>query len=131
MRPWFPISNTCRPSACNCMGPCDSDDRYERALSETETGLRLAIRLQPGASANRIEGLETLADGRTVLRARVTAPPEKGKANQALIKLLAKTLKLPKGDVTIVAGATDRRKTVAIAGDPAELKAKLRTHLGA
>ena len=44
------------------MGPCEPDDRFERALSETETGLRLAIRLQPGASANRIEGFETLAD---------------------------------------------------------------------
>ena len=111
------------------MGPCEPDHRDARALSETGTGLRLSIRLQPGASANRIDGFETLADGQAVLRARVTAPPEKGKANQALVKLLAKVLRLPKGDVTIVAGTTDRRKTVAIEGDPAALKAKLRALL--
>ena len=107
------------------MASCEPVDRYARALSETGTGLRLSIRLQPGASANRIDGFEVLADGQAVLRARVTAAPEKGKANQALIKLLAKALRLPKGDVTIVTGATDRRKTVAIEGDPAALKAKL------
>ena len=58
------------------MASCEPDDRYARALSETGTGLRLSIRLQPGASANRIDGFEVLADGQAVLRARVTAAPD-------------------------------------------------------
>jgi len=57
-------------------------------------------------------------DGGTALRARVTAVPEKGKANAALIKLLAKAWKLPRNSLTVAAGAQDRRKTVHIAGDP-------------
>ncbi len=87
----------------------------------TPTGLVLFVRLQPGASANRIEGSVRLDDGATVLRVRVTAAPEKGKANAALIKLLAKALGAPKSAIAIAGGATDRRKTLAIEGDPAAL----------
>jgi uncharacterized protein YggU (UPF0235/DUF167 family) len=55
----------------------------------------------------------------------VTAVPEDGKANAALLKLLAKTWKLPKTSLTIASGATSRRKVVQIAGDPAVLYAML------
>ena len=51
----------------------------------------------------------------------MTAVPEGGKANAALLKLLAKTWKLPKTSLTIASGATSRRKVVHIAGDPAVL----------
>jgi uncharacterized protein len=51
----------------------------------------------------------------------VTAPPEDGKANTALIELLAKTLRLAKRDVSLVAGAADRRKTIRLAGNPEDL----------
>jgi hypothetical protein len=88
-------------------------------------GLLVDLRLQPGASRARVDGLAVLDDGATVLKVRVTEPPEGGKANAALIKLLAKAWKLPKSALTLVAGHTDRRKTLAVAGDPAALKRDL------
>jgi uncharacterized protein len=60
-----------------------------------------------------------------VLRLRVSEPPEGGKANAALIKLLAKAWKLPKSALSLVAGHTDRRKTLAVAGDPVVLRRAL------
>jgi uncharacterized protein (TIGR00251 family) len=87
--------------------------------------LLVDLRLQPGASRARVDGLAVLDDGATVLKVRVTEPPEGGKANAALIRLLAKAWKLPKSALTLVAGHTDRRKTLAVAGDPAALKRAL------
>ena len=88
-------------------------------------GLRLAVRLQPRAGKTGLCGLAALADGGVALKARVTAVPEGGKANAALIALLAKTWRLPKGAFEIVSGRSDRTKTLLIAGDPASLEAKL------
>lgn len=80
------------------------------------------MRLTPKASRNAIQGIAAEADGGRVLKVAVTAVPENGKANQALVKLLAKAWKLPKSAVSITAGATDRRKTLLIEdGDPAAL----------
>jgi uncharacterized protein (TIGR00251 family) len=87
--------------------------------------LLVDLRLQPGASRARVDGLAVLDDGATVLKVRVTEPPEGGKANAALIKLLAKAWKLPKSALSLVAGHTDRRKTLAVAGDPVVLKRDL------
>jgi uncharacterized protein len=87
--------------------------------------LLVDLRLQPGASRAKIDGLALLDDGATVLRLRVTEPPEDGKANAALIRLLAKEWRLPKSTLSLVAGHSDRRKTVAVAGDPAALRRDL------
>lgn len=87
--------------------------------------MRLAVRLTPKAARARIQGVAREADGRVVLKVAVTEPPEGGKANAALVKLLAKTWKLTKSDVTVVAGATDRRKTLHIAGEPGMLRRRL------
>lgn len=87
--------------------------------------LLVDLRLQPGASRAKVDGLAVLDDGATVLKLRVTEPPEGGKANAALIKLLAKAWKLPKSSLTLVAGHSDRRKTLAVAGDAAALKRDL------
>jgi uncharacterized protein YggU (UPF0235/DUF167 family) len=88
-------------------------------------GLRLAVRLQPGARQAGLGGLAALADGGVALRARVTAAPEAGKANAALIALLAKTWRLPKGAFEIVGGRSDRNKALLIAGEPESLEARL------
>ncbi len=85
----------------------------------------MQLRVQPGASREVVEGPVALSDGRTALAVRVCAPPEAGKANAALVKLLAKTWKLPKSAITIVAGHGHRRKTLLIAGDSTALEAKL------
>jgi uncharacterized protein (TIGR00251 family) len=94
-------------------------------FSPTGDGLKIALRLQPGASRAAVEGAVELADGSVVLKVRVGEPPEGGKANAALIKLLAKTWKLPKSAIQIVTGRSQRQKTLLIAGDPAELEGRL------
>jgi uncharacterized protein YggU (UPF0235/DUF167 family) len=79
----------------------------------------------PNAGADRIEGAEGRDDGSAVLRVRVKAVPDKGKANAAVIALLAKALGVPKSAVTLVAGDTARLKTVAIEGDSEALLRRL------
>lgn len=92
-------------------------------------GVRISVRLQPRARREAIEGVVTDADGRVFLKVAVTAPPEDGKANAALVALLGKTWKLPKSAFEIVGGATDRRKTLLLRGDSASLLAALGAHL--
>jgi len=89
------------------------------------TGVLLNIRLSPGASRNQIMGIGFDNAGNPSVKISVTAVPEKGKANSALMKLLAKLLKRPQSDFEIVAGRLDRNKTVLIAGDPAHIEAEL------
>lgn len=84
-------------------------------------GIDLFVRLTPKAAKDAIEGIEQTADGRAYLRARVRAVPEKGAANQALEKLVAKTLGVPAGSVGVVAGGTARLKTLRIIGDRMKL----------
>jgi uncharacterized protein YggU (UPF0235/DUF167 family) len=88
-------------------------------------GLTLHVRLTPKSSRDALEGVEMLADGQTVLKARVRAVPEDGKANDALIALVAKSLKIPASRARLTSGATSRHKVLALEGDGAELSAKL------
>ncbi len=60
-----------------------------------------------------------------MLLARVRAVPDEGEANRALCELLAKTLRVPKSAVDVIAGATARLKQVRIAGDPQALSAAI------
>jgi uncharacterized protein (TIGR00251 family) len=90
-------------------------------FSRAADGALVTVRLTPKASANGIRGIAEEADGSTVLKATVTTVPEDGKANAALLKLLAKAWKLPKTSLTIASGATARRKVVHVAGDPGGL----------
>ncbi|KIL97635.1 hypothetical protein CCC_00696 [Paramagnetospirillum magnetotacticum MS-1] len=88
-------------------------------------GLKVAVRLTPKASRDRIMGAAPEADGSVVLKAQVTTVPEDGKANAALLKLLSKAWKIPKSDMDIVLGATDRRKVILISGDSEVLRKRL------
>jgi uncharacterized protein YggU (UPF0235/DUF167 family) len=87
------------------------------------TGFRFAVRLTPKSGADRIEGWAAGADGKPYLKARVSAPPEDGKANAALLKLLAGTLGIAKTKLRIVSGTGARIKLIAVEGDPARLTA--------
>ena len=89
------------------------------------------MRLTPKGGADRIDGIGHDAGGRAHLAARVSAPPDKGAANAALEKLLAKALGLPKRSVTLTRGQTTRVKTLELAGDPEALAARLEAALGA
>lgn len=90
-----------------------------------EQGVLLFLRVTPKANAGRVAGLFHSADGKLSLQVKVRAQPEKGKANEAVIELLAEALDLPKRAFAITAGETDRLKTVRIAGDPLALRQKL------
>ncbi|MHA1600265.1 MAG: DUF167 family protein [Alphaproteobacteria bacterium] len=98
-------------------------------LTPTPAGLRVALRVQPGARRTGIDGIKTLDDGKMVLALRVSAPAEGGKANAAAVKLLAKAWNVPKSVIKIVAGHGGRRKTVLIAGDAVALQARLQAWL--
>ncbi len=84
-------------------------------------GLSLFVRVTPNAGRDAIEGTEIRDDGTAVLRLRVKAVPDKGKANAAVIALLAKALGVPKTSIAVTAGETSRLKTLAITGDGAAL----------
>ena len=84
----------------------------------TSDGVLVPVRLTPKAGRNRIDGVKPDADGTRRLAVSVTAVAEDGKANGALIGLLAKTWKLPKSAISIAAGAKARAKLVRVAGDP-------------
>lgn len=92
----------------------------------TSRSTHLAIRLQPGAVADRIDGWDTDAEGRPVLRIRVRARPLEGEANAALILFLAKALDLPKSSIRLARGDRSRLKRLEIEGlDLSELNARM------
>lgn len=93
-------------------------------LTLARDGLHVAIRLSPRAKADRLLAVAAAARG-CVIKASVTAPPEHGRANEALLQLLARAWRLPRRDLSIVNGAVSRNKIVRVAGDPQRLAEKL------
>jgi uncharacterized protein (TIGR00251 family) len=89
-------------------------------------GISVALRVTPRGGRGDIDGLEMLANGRTVIKVRVRAIAEGGEANRAVIELLAKVLGVPKGKVRVLSGMTSRLKQIAVDGDPAKLGDALR-----
>jgi len=90
-----------------------------------KSGVRLSVRLTPKARHVGVHGIAPDANGNTYLKAGVSAPAEGGKANRALIKLLARELGLPASIMVIATGAAARHKSIQIAGDTAEIKKRL------
>lgn len=90
------------------------------------SGLRLHLRVTPNAGRDAIEGVERRDDGLAVLRVRVAAVPDRGKANAAVIALLARALDVPRSSLSIASGETGRLKTLALSGDAAELAIRAR-----
>ena len=86
-------------------------------------GLLLAVRVTPKASRDEVTGLHVASDGAVSLAVKVTAVPDKGKANKAVIETLSRACRLPKSAFTLVSGETDRNKTVLVTGNPVELEA--------
>lgn len=85
----------------------------------------MRLKVTPRARRNRVEGLAPAADGGVALEVSVTAAPEDGKANAAVIKLLAAEWGVAKSTIEVVLGAADRRKLLHVAGDPAGLRRRL------
>jgi len=84
---------------------------------------RLRVRVTPRAQADRIDGIAPLSDGTAVLAARVRVAPQDNAANDALARLVAGALDLPRSAVSVVAGHKARVKELRIAGDPVTLAA--------
>jgi len=95
------------------------------------SGLVLTVRLTPKGGRDEIQGVEQMSDGRAVLKVRVRALPTDGEANAALVKLIAKALKVAPKAVTLTSGATARIKRLEIEGDAATLAAGLEKIVGA
>jgi hypothetical protein len=94
-------------------------------LRRVADGVRVSVRLNPRAGAERIDGIRRLADGSNVLAACVAAPPADGQANEALLWLLARHWGLPRRDLAIAAGHKSRNKAVHVSGDPDATMARL------
>ena len=71
--------------------------------------------MTPKASSNRLAGVQIRPDGQVFLKVFVTVAPEQGKANEAVIRLLAQTWKLAKSQISLTAGATASFKTFRLA----------------
>ena len=89
-------------------------------------GISVALRVTPRGGRDELDGVETLANGRTVIKVRVRAIADGGEANRAVMELLAKALGVPKASVRILSGATSRLKQITVDGDPAKLGDTLR-----
>ena len=89
-------------------------------------GVSIALRVTPRGGRDDIDGVETLANGRSVVKVRVRAIAEGGEANRAVTELLARALGVPKARVRLLSGATSRLKQVAVDGDPRLLGETLR-----
>jgi uncharacterized protein (TIGR00251 family) len=95
-----------------------------------DRGGLLFIRVTAKSARQEIAGIFAGVDGKLSLQVKVRAQPEKGKANEAAIELLADALGLPKRAFAITAGETDRLKTIRITGDAAAIRQKLITLIG-
>jgi len=95
-----------------------------RAVSD---GVCVAVRLTPKAARDRIQGIAHEADGAALLKVAVTAAPEHGKANAALLECLAETWRVPKTSLSLIGGANNRRKLFHLRGEPQAILARL-TH---
>ncbi|MBK5566626.1 DUF167 domain-containing protein [Ensifer sp. 2YAB10] len=100
------------------------------AFSAHGDHIRLTVRLTPNGGRDAIDGLEAAADGEEHLKVRVSAVPEKGKANQALVAFLAKKLGLAKSRLSLISGDTQRKKILRIDGDPEDLMRRLAELIG-
>lgn len=96
-----------------------------RPFRKVKTGVILCVRITPNASGNQIVGTRIRDGGTLQLRIHVTATPEKGRANKAMIALLAKSLHLPKSAFDITSGRAARSKNLSIKGKSEEISAAI------
>ena len=89
-------------------------------------GISIALRVTPRGGRDDIDGIETMANGRAVVKVRVRAVAEGGEANRAVTELLARALGVRKSNVRVLSGTTSRQKQVAVDGDPKQLGELLR-----
>lgn len=89
-------------------------------------GVSVVLNVTPRGGRDAIDGVETMANGKSVMKVRVRAIAEGGSANAAVIDLLSDALRVPKRSIRVLSGATSRHKQIAIDGDPKYLGDALR-----
>jgi uncharacterized protein (TIGR00251 family) len=95
-----------------------------------KNGVTAAVRLTPGAKTEAWHGLMEVEDGKQALKISVRAVPEDGKANEALLAFLADAWGVPRNSLSLLSGATSRRKTVLVTGKTDMLLPQLQNWLG-
>ena len=94
-------------------------------FARVRDGVTVAVRVAPRAARASIGETVADANGVRAIKVSVTAAPEGGKANDAVIRLLAKAWRVPKTSLSVVSGAAGRRKTILAAGDAEDLFRRL------
>lgn len=94
-------------------------------IKAVSDGIRVALRVTPGASLNSFVGVTEIEDGKHALKMSVTAVAKNGEANDAVIKLISRVWDIPKSQITIIKGQTGRNKIVHILGNPEELISRI------
>ncbi len=94
---------------CGISKGCGVMKKWQKA---GENGVMLYVKVTPNASQEKIVGEVEDADGKAWLSVRIAQPPEDGKANKALLRLLAKELRVPMRALSIKSGETSRWKVV-------------------
>ena len=88
-------------------------------LRRNAQGVTIELRVQPRARRTMLE-----LSG-NMLKAQVPAPPEDGRANEAVVALLAAEWRLPKSSLTVIKGASARQKTLSVSGEPETLAGRI------
>lgn len=91
-------------------------------FEKTQKGIVLRVRLTPNSSCCKINGIFIDPNGDEWLKINVISVPEKGKANQELLKFVAAKLKLAKSDLQIISGELDRYKKVLLQADEEKIR---------
>jgi hypothetical protein len=99
--------------------------RAPEPVESSARGVSFHVRLTPKGGRDAVDGWSRSADGSAHLKVRVSAVPEDGKANAALIALVAKALDVGRSAVSIARGHTARLKRIDVDGDEANLRARL------
>lgn len=97
---------------------------------ERNDGITVAVRVTPRAARDRLGGVWRDGDGHGWLIATVTAPPDDGRANAAVIGLLAHILKVPRTSISLEAGGASRLKRLHIRQDTAGCRADIARRIG-
>ena len=93
-------------------------------------GLMIRVRISPNSSSCAVNGIMDSADGAKLLKISLKSVPEKGKANKELIDFLAQKMRIPKIDIELVSGETQRVKKILFYGEAKLLKKQLYNWLG-
>lgn len=102
----------------NLMKP---EKKHASLFIPVKDGIQCYLRINPNASANKIDNLIDSKYGHRILKISVTALPEQGKANARVIELLSEQWKLKKSQIKVNKGKTSRDKSIHISGDPKAL----------